>query len=117
MIASDLTHHSLWVIGTENILGSAVDQARAELSALFPVVDTDQREEWTDFATDRLKEWTHFGHRHRFGSLDMLTNESDYIPDMLTPERGADGVLRFVPDENIWEEYWPMWLYSPVPRR
>ena len=107
----------LFLCATENILGSGLEQARAELTAFFPVVDMDQREEWISFATDNLKEWTHAGHNHRFGSLEKLTNESDYIPEMLNTSRDENDIVHFVPDESVMEEYWPMWLYSPVPRR
>ena len=92
----------------EVYFGSALEQARAELSAFFPVVEAKDRKAWSEYATAHLTEWTHAGHMTKYGNLNRL-NESNYVPDMTKPS--PDG---FIPDEE-WYEYWPMWLYSPPP--
>ena len=89
--------------------GQALNQSRAEIAAFFTHVDSDGRDNWTEYATANYHEWSRAGHMYKYGNLDRL-DEVNYVPDML--QKSPEG--NWIPD-NEWDEYWPMWLYSPPP--
>ena len=100
------------VAGFETYGRDFLKASHAELSGVFPKVDSNMAARWIDFANTHVEKNLHENHMLQKGSLERLAdiNMTQYHPFMSKPV--SKGV--FEEDEER-DTYWPNWYFTPPP--